>query len=239
MDKKLFSKSSNFFKKEGFYVILFVCLCIVATVAAVTTRNSKVVKKQPVAQEAQQNKPTDVAKLSDESSTEHPGALQVKTSGTAGITVQKDGKNAAQQVSKTVDTSFAKPVEGTLARAYSDTPVWWDTTEKWRPNFGMDIKAEAGKPVVAVMDGKVEEVNSSTQDGVQVIINHQNGLKSVYSNMDPKVAVAKGQQVKKGAQIGKVGKTTIRAAYEKYGDHLHFAVMKSKDYVDPAKYIKY
>lgn len=239
MDKKLFSKSSNFFKKEGFYVILFVCLCVVATVAAVTTRNSKAVKKQPVAQEAQTNKGTDVAKLTDESSTEHPGALQVKSSGSVGITVQKDGKSAAQQVAKTVDTSFVKPVEGTLARAYSDTPVWWDTTEKWRPNFGMDIKAEAGKPVVAVMDGKVEEVNNSTQDGVQVIINHQNGLKSVYSNMDQKVAVTKGQQLKKGAQIGKVGKTTIRAAYEKYGDHLHFAVMKGKDYVDPVKYIKY
>ena len=47
MDKRLFDKSSNFFKKEGFYVILFVCLCIVATIAAVTARNNKTVTKPP------------------------------------------------------------------------------------------------------------------------------------------------------------------------------------------------
>lgn len=37
MDNKSNKSLSNFFKKEGFYLILFICLCIVATVAVITT----------------------------------------------------------------------------------------------------------------------------------------------------------------------------------------------------------
>lgn len=240
MDKKLFNKSSNFFKKEGFYVVLFICLCIVATVAVVTSRVNKQVKKPPVTNHAAvSDKNKNVAKASENQTTEYQGALQVKKSTSADNTAQKNANTASQQVSKTMDTKFTKPVDGTLARVYSEDPVWWDSTEKWRPNFGIDIKTDLGKPVFAVMDGKVEAINTNSEDGVEVVINHQNGLKTVYSNLDPTLKVTKGQTVKKGAEIGKVGKTTVRAAYEKYGNHLHFAVMKGKDYVDPAKYIKY
>jgi len=41
MDKKANKKTLNFFKKEGFYVILFVCLWLVATVAAITAKKNK------------------------------------------------------------------------------------------------------------------------------------------------------------------------------------------------------
>ncbi|ERI89459.1 peptidase, M23 family [Clostridiales bacterium oral taxon 876 str. F0540] len=241
MDKKLFSKTSNFFKKEGFYVILFVCLCIVATVAAVTSRTAKKAVKPPVAQEQANNtKPTGV--IAEEPTVDYPGALQVKkpnttTNANNNVNVPKTGTAA---VSSSVDTKFAKPVEGTLARAYSEDPVWSDTTETYRPNFGIDIKADLGKDVFAALDGKVEEVGDSKEGyGKQVVINHQNGLKTVYANLDPSITVTKGQTVKKGAKIGKVGNTTLRTSYEKYGSHLHFAVLKGKDYVDPAKYIKY
>lgn len=126
-----------------------------------------------------------------------------------------------------------------MARAYSEDPVYWDSTSSYRPNLGLDIKADIGKPVMAAMDGKVEEIDTATQDGMKIVINHQNGLKTVYSNLDQKVKVSKGQSVTKGTIIGIVGKTTLRSAYEKYGDHLHFEVLKGNDFVDPAKYVKY
>ena len=56
MDKKLFNKTLNFFKKEGFYVILFVCLCIVATVAVITAKNNKHINNPPVQQSNVHNK---------------------------------------------------------------------------------------------------------------------------------------------------------------------------------------
>lgn len=240
MDKKFFSKTSNFFRKEGFYVILFVCLCIVATVAAVTSRTAKP-KNPPVVNDTAVNdtKTTGSGLIAEEPSIDYPGALQVKdtSKSNTGINVPKSGTAA---VSKSVDTKFAKPVEGTLAKAYTEDPVWSDSTQTWRTLFGVIIKADLGKDVVAVLDGKVESVGeSSVGFGTEVVINHQNGLKTVYANLDPKVLVAKDKVVKKGEKIGKVGNTTLRTGYETYGNHLYFAVKKGNDYVDPARYIKY
>lgn len=240
MDKKFFNKTLNFFKKEGFYVVLFVCLCVVATVAVLTAKNNKHTDNTSVQQSnvSQQKSNKEVAKSSNEPSLNYDNALQVKKGSKSDTVAPKEGASS-QGVSNSVNISFQKPVEGSIARAYSEDPVYWDSTGSYRPNLGYDIKSSLGKPVFAALDGKVEEVNSATQDGVQIVINHQNGLKTVYSNLDPKVKVTKGQSITKGTVIGTVGKSTLRAAYEKYGDHLHFAILKGKDFVDPAKYLKY
>lgn len=240
MDKKIFNKTLNFFKREGFYVVLFVCLCVVATVAVLTAKNNKHIDNTAVKQSnaVQQNSSKEVAKSGNEPSLNYDNALQVKKGSNSETVAPKTGESS-QGVSNSVNTSFQKPVEGSIARAYSEDPVYWESTASYRPNLGYDIKSDLGKTVVAAMDGKVESVNSATQDGVEIVINHQNGLKTVYSNLDSKVKVTKGQSVTKGTVIGSVGKTTLRSAYEKYGDHLHFAILKGKDFVDPAKYLKY
>jgi len=245
MDKKLFNKTSNFFKKEGFYVILFVCLCIVATVAALTSRTNKKVEKPPVANEQAINDKTTTGLIAEEPTVKYPDALEVKTdnknTGKTQAQTSSTGKNTkSTAVSSNNSTTFAKPVEGTLVRPFTEDPVWSDTTNSFRTNFGVEIKADLGKDVVAALDGKVISVGDSKEGfGMEVIIDHQNGLKTYYSNLDDKVLVTKGQSVKKGDKIGKVGNTTLRTSYEKYGSHLHFAVLKGKDFVDPARYVKY
>jgi murein DD-endopeptidase MepM/ murein hydrolase activator NlpD len=240
MDKKVFNKTLNFFKKEGFYVVLFVCLCVVATVAVLTAKNNRQIDNTAAKQSnaVEQKSSKEVAKSGNEPSLNYDNALEVKKGSKTG-TVAPKSETSSQGVSNSVNTSFQKPVEGSIARAYSEDPVYWESTASYRPNLGYDLKCDLGKPVVAAMDGKVEEVNSATQDGVEIVINHQNGLKTVYSNLDPKVKVTKGQSITKGTVIGSVGKTTLRSAYENYGDHLHFAILKGKDFVDPAKYLKY
>ena len=44
MDKN--NKVKDFFRREGFYLVLFICLCIVATVAAFTIKNNSTAKEQ-------------------------------------------------------------------------------------------------------------------------------------------------------------------------------------------------
>ncbi|MCM8709743.1 M23 family metallopeptidase [Clostridium sp. SYSU_GA19001] len=246
MDKKFFSKTSNFFRKEGFYVILFVCLCVVATVAAVTSRSAKSPVKPPEVQEEAKVDTKGSAVAVQQPTEEINNALQVKdstksTTNTASKTTTSSTSNSkTAAVSKSVDTNFAKPVEGTLARAYSEDPVWSDSTETYRPNFGIDIKADLGKEVVAVLDGKVVEVGENEDGyGKQVVIDHQNGLKTVYANLDSNIPVTVGKTVKKGTVIGKIGNTSLRTSHETYGSHLHFEVFKGNEQVDPAKYVKY
>ncbi|GAA0744344.1 M23 family metallopeptidase [Clostridium oceanicum] len=242
MEKKPFKKTSKFFKREGFYVILFVCLCVIAVVAGVTVKNSKQVRNKPIENKVvKKDTSKDTAKAVKQPTKSYENALQVKKEdeNTKPKTEEKTQEKDTAKVSKQVQPKFIKPVEGTIARVYSEDPVFWNSTSSYRPNLGMDIKTNLGKSVLAVEDGKVENVVSSSQDGVKVIINHQSGLKSVYSNLAAKTNVKKGQAVKKGDVIGKVGKTTLRSAYEKYGDHLHFAMMKGNNYINPSKYIKY
>jgi murein DD-endopeptidase MepM/ murein hydrolase activator NlpD len=238
MDKRLFDKSSNFFKKEGFYVVLFICLCVVATVAAVTARNNRIKdNKPPVVQE---EKNGEVAlNTGNNAEVIVNNALEVKrpTEPSKVVSVPREGSSA---VSKTVDTKFAKPVDGTLARKYTTDLVYCETIGTYKTNHGMEIKAELGTSVKAVLDGKVELVdNDQTTLGKYVIINHQNGLKTVYANLDENVTVKVGDTVKKGKVIGKVGNTRESYSEEKFGDHLHFEVMKGKDYADPSRYVTY
>ena len=46
MDQNKKNKVKDFLRKEGFYLVLFVCLCIVATVAAFTIRKNSVANEQ-------------------------------------------------------------------------------------------------------------------------------------------------------------------------------------------------
>lgn len=237
MDKRLFDKSSNFFKKEGFYVILFVCLCVVATVAAITARNSNSAKKPPVAQNG--TKTNVAANNPGGQSNSGPGnALQVKNS-SGSISVPNKGASSSA-VSQTTDYKFAKPVEGTLARGYTTDLVKCETIGSYKTDFGMEISAKLNSPVHAVLDGKVETVyNDGTELGQYIVIDHQNGLKTIYANLREDVKVKAGDKVTKGEVIGYVGKTRASYSNEKFGDHLHFEVMKGTDYIDPAKYVTY
>ena len=245
MDKRLFDKSSNFFKKEGFYVILFLCLCVVASAAAITSRNRKAVQnKPPVAQKDNITGNKDLAS----GNTEEPGkqvdnALQVKNNTpSVDVSVPKNG-SASTAVSTTVNTTFSKPVEGTVVREFTTAPdVFCSVLGSYKWNVGLDIKADLGKPVVAALDGKVDAVaNDGNRDlGQYVVVNHQNGLKTVYANLDKTVSVKVGDTVKKGVTVlGKIGETRENYADDKIGSYLHFQVKKNNEYVNPATYVKY
>jgi len=250
MDKNANNKALNFFKKEGFYVILFVCLCIVATVASITANNNnKISSNQEVLQKEQAN----AANVLKEQQKEYEGALQVKKENLAKAKALKPvpnikkvttGKVATAAVSKSTNAQFEKPVvKGLLARAYSKDidSVVWKTDGSYRTNLGIDIQAKLGEPVVAVMDGIVKEVGTDvdSQKGMMVEIDHQNGLVTRYTSLDKKTLVKKGDKVTKKQKIGSVGNTSLNSFKEEYGSHLHFEVLQSGKNIDPAKYVKY
>lgn len=228
------NRNKNFFKREGFYVLLFVCICIVATVAAITAKN-KANSNNPIAESSGETNIGNAAETYEDPYQYYDNALQVKENA-----AKNKSQNAASST-KTVtvastNTEWGKPVVGKLAREFSSDPVKWISTDSWKPNFGVDIQAALDSKVYSVLDGVVLEVTNDPSDGVKIIIDHQNGYKSVYSNLSEKVAVKKGTKVTKGTVIGYVGKTSVNS-FEKYGDHLHFEIMKGTAFVDPAKFI--
>ena len=96
---------------------------------------------------------------------------------------------------------------------------------------GWDIGGEFGAPMVSVLAGTVYAVGYNSSAGNFVKVEHQPGFMSVYCHCS-KVLVSEGEYVKQGQQIALVGSTGVST-----GPHLHFAISKDGDYVDPDPYI--
>ncbi|NPB03024.1 MAG: M23 family metallopeptidase [Thermotogae bacterium] len=97
---------------------------------------------------------------------------------------------------------------------------------------GLDYAAPEGTPVVATADGIVEKAgNNGWGYGIQVIINHGNGVKTRYAHLE-EALVKVGDTVKRGQVIGLVG-TTGRSV----GEHLHYEVIVRGTPVNPMRYI--
>ncbi len=88
--------------------------------------------------------------------------------------------------------------------------------KRWKAHRGIDYAAKTGTPVVAAGDGKVTHSTYNKYNGHYVFIQHGNGIVTKYLHFS-KRAVKKGQRVKQGQLIGKVGATGLAA-----GPHLHY-----------------
>ncbi len=96
---------------------------------------------------------------------------------------------------------------------------------------GVDFSARKGTPVVAPADGVVTFSGKWKTYGNVVEISHGYGYVTRYAHLE-KQLVRKGQKVKRGdviARVGSSGKSTF--------SHLHYEVVNDGKRVDPLKYI--
>ncbi|HHV96763.1 MAG TPA: M23 family metallopeptidase [Clostridiaceae bacterium] len=134
------------------------------------------------------------------------------------------------------EVDFIMPVYGSIIYDYSmDKLAYSVTLNDWRTHNGLDIAVARGTPVKAVADGVVIGVYEDPKMGFTVIIDHENGLKTVYSNLASGDIVVPNQIVTQGETIGSVGNTALyEIALE---PHLHFEVLKDDEHVDPKLYL--
>ncbi|MBQ7794083.1 MAG: peptidoglycan DD-metalloendopeptidase family protein [Clostridia bacterium] len=131
-------------------------------------------------------------------------------------------------------TEFLAPVGGKILSEFSDKQVYYEAIEEWRTHNGVDLQAEVGDSVAACADGKVSRVFMGSL-GYSIRIDHENGLSTVYSNLDENPTVALGDSVKKGDVIGHIGQSALADMCDE--PHLHFEVMESGEYKNPSDYL--
>jgi murein DD-endopeptidase MepM/ murein hydrolase activator NlpD len=99
-------------------------------------------------------------------------------------------------------------------------------------HWGMDFSAKTGTPIFATGDGKISNDRKigGSGYGKYIVIDHGYGYQTLYAHMS-KVAVRKGQSVKRGDVIGYVGNSGRSA-----GPHLHYEVVKDGKKVNPINF---
>lgn len=161
---------------------------------------------------------------------------QINSSNTTKQTNSKSEDMAKETESKT-ELNFEKPVDGDIVRDFAvDNLIYSNTLQEWTTHTGVDIKADKTTVVKSAEAGIVKTIKNDPRYGLTVIVEHENGYQTVYSNLLTSEFVVEGEKVEKGQSLGTVGNT---AAFEIADDaHLHFEILKDSVQVDPNIYLK-
>lgn len=166
-----------------------------------------------------------------------------KSNKTSNTTIKEEsksvntGENVAKKETKKSDPVFSMPVEGDVITEYAkDKLVYSDTLKEWVTHAGIDIKADKTTIVKASEEGKIKSIKNDPRYGLTVVIEHNNGYSTVYSNLLTAEFVTAGENVKKGQTIGTVGNTATFEISDE--SHLHFEILKDNVQIDPNMYIK-
>lgn len=100
-----------------------------------------------------------------------------------------------------------------------------------RYHSGIDIGADYGDTVAAADSGVVIYSDWMGGYGKAVIIDHGNGISTLYGH-NSELLVSEGQQVRKGQAIARVGSTGYST-----GPHLHFEVRQNGSPTNPMSYL--
>lgn len=101
---------------------------------------------------------------------------------------------------------------------------------------GIDFTAEVGEKVRAVKDGVVESIfRDDVLLGTEIVVDHGDGMKTLYRFVDADENLTVGAKVKKGDVIATVAEANGNEY--KDGAHLHFEIMVSGENVDPALHL--
>jgi murein DD-endopeptidase MepM/ murein hydrolase activator NlpD len=110
------------------------------------------------------------------------------------------------------------------------------TLKVYHEHAGLDFTAAAGTNVLAVEKGVVESIyKDDLLLGTEIVIRHEDGLRSVYRFVTEAEGLKVGDSVEKGDVIATVAEAT--GDEYKDGAHLHFEVVKDGVSVDPMQYL--
>lgn len=96
---------------------------------------------------------------------------------------------------------------------------------------GVDIRGNLGDIVYATADGQVIQAEHTGGHGNLIVIKHSDTYETWYAHLS-QMDVSKGDKVKKGEQIGKVGSTGRST-----GPHLHYEIIENGEPIDPYTYL--
>lgn len=184
------------------------------------------------AKKAQQQKVLEEARSQKAAAEQMEAALQAESENVRAMIQER----IRQQQSSGADSpivhgsgAFIWPCNGPITSpfGYRTHPIFGTTIY----HSGIDIGIDYGTPIHAADGGTVILAGWCGGYGNAVIIDHGNGLQTLYGH-NSSVAVSEGQTVSQGQIIAYAGSTGYST-----GPHCHFEVRQNGDAVDPMGYL--
>ncbi len=146
--------------------------------------------------------------------------------------------NDSSKVTETKkDVSFIKPVEGEIIGQFAkDNLVYSETLKEWVVHTGIDIKTDKTSVIKTSANGVIKSIVNDPRYGLTVVISHDDGYETVYSNLLTAEFVVVGEEVEQGQTIGTAGNTAVFESGMEC--HLHFEIIKDGEYLDPTVHLK-
>ena len=243
-------KVGDFVLGKGYYIVLFLCVATIGISGyyLIRTMNPTGQEAEPaggdtsvVLPDSEANGPDPVGAISPD-----PGE-DTQTAGQARVEVPapEDDPEPVKQPTPTDEPSeprkpaalvFTWPVKGEVLRDFSMETLSLDPTlEDWRTHGGLDIAASQGTKVIAMAAGTVTQVYDDGLMGTTVVVDHGNGLTTLYANLAQQPTVKAGDAVETGTILGTVGGTAI--AESGVDAHLHLEAWDDGTPADPMDYL--
>ena len=188
---------------------------------------------------------TDSANVSNSTNSAKATKSETSTNSNTGINpVDEPDTNTNANVTAPIEVTetkkeitFIKPTDGEIICEYAkDNLIYSETLKEWITHTAVDIKADKTSIIKAAADGVVRSIVNDPRYGLTVVIEHDDGYETVYSNLLTAEFVVEGEEVTQGQTIGTAGNT---ASFESSMEcHLHFELLKDGEYLDPTIYLK-
>ncbi len=133
--------------------------------------------------------------------------------------------------------TWKRPLAGEISQLFGPTYLGLEPARLYKGVFyghfhdGVDILAPGGTPIIAPARGRVVFAGRMGDGAEVVVIAHDDGLVSLYAHLANRLlapTLKAGDLIEAGDRIGVVGLTGLTTGY-----HLHWAVYKNGEPVDP------
>ncbi len=198
----------RFMEKQGFYIVLALCVLTIVLTAIFTNKNHTVIAQPPVYEGL-------MAAAEDE-------------------TVQRL-KDVATPAPTQPPAVFVFPLSDFKAvyRAFDGArPAYFEHSGHWQLHRGIDIYADYGQSVLAIADGKVKTIEKGGSDGIAITLSHLNGYESCYKGLLSLSGIEAGDPVKSGQVIAYAGYGPLLENED--GAHIHLEIKKEDILLNPA-----
>lgn len=226
----------NYWKKNGFYMVLTAALVVVLGISGVAGYRSGMKDKAEAEKAAEFSQAEVTPEVFDESAVNTAGNTTDIEGAVAESVAAAEAANATVAETFGDDAKMVWPVEGEILKEFSpDKTIYFETLDQYKCNPALLIKADVNQEVVAAFGGTVESIAEESVNGTTISVDMGNGYRAVYGQMKD-VNVKEGDAIVKGQALGNVAQPTKYFTEE--GSHLYFEVTKDNTPVNPQDYLE-